>query len=214
MEEARHLATENAKDIIACGFDITKTFIFSDFDYVGGEFYKNIVRIQRCGGDGGWVGGQAPGSARLSPLRHGTPACEKDASRFPPGRVPRAPRRRLAVVLGLPGSRAGVACRGKTGTQPPVPRTTPCRCVTMNQVKGIFGLTSDDYIGKISFPATQVGSGRLHWHPPCGGRRVWNRRGSRPAPHEHAGGGGGGEGERGDWKQGRVVTLQNRVPSV
>lgn len=47
VEEARHLATENAKDIIACGFDITKTFIFSDFDYVGGEFYKNIVRIQR-----------------------------------------------------------------------------------------------------------------------------------------------------------------------
>lgn len=26
----------------------------------------------------------------------------------------------------------------------------------MNQVKGIFGLTTDDYIGKISFPAVQA----------------------------------------------------------
>lgn len=36
VEESRRLARENAKDIIACGFDITRTFIFSDFDYVGG----------------------------------------------------------------------------------------------------------------------------------------------------------------------------------
>ena len=35
MEEARRLARENAKDIIACGFDVTRTFIFADFDYVG-----------------------------------------------------------------------------------------------------------------------------------------------------------------------------------
>lgn len=32
------------------------------------------------------------------------------------------------------------------------------RCVTMNQVRGIFGLGMDDYIGKIAFPAVQVGS--------------------------------------------------------
>ncbi|CAI0397296.1 unnamed protein product [Linum tenue] len=38
VEECQRLARENAKDIIACGFDITKTFIFSDFDYVGGSF--------------------------------------------------------------------------------------------------------------------------------------------------------------------------------
>lgn len=38
---------QNAKDIIACGFDVSKTFIFSDFEYVGGAFYRNIVRIQR-----------------------------------------------------------------------------------------------------------------------------------------------------------------------
>lgn len=36
VEESQRLARENAKDIIACGFDISKTFIFSDFDYVGG----------------------------------------------------------------------------------------------------------------------------------------------------------------------------------
>ncbi len=48
LEESRRLARENAKDIIACGFDVQKTFIFSDFDYVGGAFYRNIVSIQRC----------------------------------------------------------------------------------------------------------------------------------------------------------------------
>lgn len=35
IEESQRLARENAKDIIACGFDISKTFIFSDFSYVG-----------------------------------------------------------------------------------------------------------------------------------------------------------------------------------
>lgn len=34
LEEAHRLAYENAKDIIACGFDINKTFIFSDLDYM------------------------------------------------------------------------------------------------------------------------------------------------------------------------------------
>lgn len=76
LEESRRLARENARDIIACGFDINKTFIFADYDFVGGPFYRNISRIQRC--------------------------------------------------------------------------------VTMNQVRGIFGMTSDDYIGKIAFPATQA----------------------------------------------------------
>eukprot|EP00798_Chlamydomonas_sp_ICE-L_P031871 gene31871-7079_t len=76
IDESRRLARENAKDIIACGFDVNKTFIFSDFEYVGGAFYRNIVRIQRC--------------------------------------------------------------------------------VPMNQVKGIFGFTTEDYIGKIAFPATQA----------------------------------------------------------
>eukprot|EP00878_Enallax_costatus_P005411 GHUV01005681.1.p1 GENE.GHUV01005681.1~~GHUV01005681.1.p1 ORF type:complete len:410 (+),score=109.21 GHUV01005681.1:839-2068(+) len=74
--EARRLARENCKDIIACGFDVNKTFIFSDFEYVGGAFYRTIIDIQRC--------------------------------------------------------------------------------VSMNQVRGIFGLTQDDNIGKIGFPAVQA----------------------------------------------------------
>ena len=36
IEECKRLARENAKDIIACGFDIERTFIFSDFSFVGG----------------------------------------------------------------------------------------------------------------------------------------------------------------------------------
>ncbi|NWS38843.1 SYWC protein, partial [Probosciger aterrimus] len=65
-------------DIIACGFDISKTFIFSDLDYLGTStgFYKNVVKVQKH--------------------------------------------------------------------------------VTFNQVKGIFGFTDSDCIGKISFPAIQA----------------------------------------------------------
>ncbi|KAK7105025.1 tryptophan--tRNA ligase, cytoplasmic-like [Littorina saxatilis] len=46
-EETHRLAYENAKDIIACGFEENKTFIFSDFDYVNGAFYKMVCRIQK-----------------------------------------------------------------------------------------------------------------------------------------------------------------------
>ncbi|XP_046402769.1 tryptophan--tRNA ligase, cytoplasmic [Ischnura elegans] len=78
LEEANRLAYENAKDIIACGFDKEKTFIFSDLDFIGQcpEFYRNMVRIQKC--------------------------------------------------------------------------------VTFNQVKGIFGFGDSDVIGKISFPSIQA----------------------------------------------------------
>lgn len=34
LEETHRLSYENAKDIIACGFDVNKTFIFSDLDYM------------------------------------------------------------------------------------------------------------------------------------------------------------------------------------
>ncbi|XP_037687803.1 tryptophan--tRNA ligase, cytoplasmic [Choloepus didactylus] len=78
LDQAHGYAVENAKDIIACGFDIKKTFIFSDFDYMGMSpgFYRNVVKIQKH--------------------------------------------------------------------------------VTFNQVKGIFGFTDSDCIGKISFPAIQA----------------------------------------------------------
>ncbi|KAL9269131.1 Tryptophan--tRNA ligase, cytoplasmic-like protein [Drosera capensis] len=48
VEESMRLARENAKDIIACGFDISRTFIFSDFKYVGGAFYQNMINVARC----------------------------------------------------------------------------------------------------------------------------------------------------------------------
>lgn len=35
LDDAKRFTRENAKDIIAIGFDINKTFIFSDFDYIG-----------------------------------------------------------------------------------------------------------------------------------------------------------------------------------
>ena len=35
LDEARRLAIENAKDIIAIGFDKDKTFIFNDTEYIG-----------------------------------------------------------------------------------------------------------------------------------------------------------------------------------
>ncbi|XP_048341348.1 tryptophan--tRNA ligase, cytoplasmic [Sphaerodactylus townsendi] len=78
VEKAYQYTIENVKDLIALGFDVNKTFIFSDLDYLGTspEFYKNILRVQKH--------------------------------------------------------------------------------VTFNQVKGIFGFTDSDCIGKISFPAIQA----------------------------------------------------------
>lgn len=46
-EQTLQFAKENAKDIIAFGFDVNKTFIFSDFEYLGGAFYKNVSKISR-----------------------------------------------------------------------------------------------------------------------------------------------------------------------
>lgn len=49
MKEYEVYARENAKDIIAVGFDPERTFIFSDYGYMGGEFYRNITRIAKVG---------------------------------------------------------------------------------------------------------------------------------------------------------------------
>ncbi|KAI0535589.1 tryptophanyl-tRNA synthetase [Xylaria digitata] len=46
-EEYKRFARENAKDIIAVGFNPERTFIFSDFDFMGGEFYRNVVQIAK-----------------------------------------------------------------------------------------------------------------------------------------------------------------------
>ncbi|PAA83952.1 hypothetical protein BOX15_Mlig014398g1 [Macrostomum lignano] len=50
LETARSYTTENAKDIIALGFDPERTFIFSDLDYIGSspEFYRNMCRVQKA----------------------------------------------------------------------------------------------------------------------------------------------------------------------
>ncbi|EEB06481.1 tryptophan-tRNA ligase Wrs1 [Schizosaccharomyces japonicus yFS275] len=48
LEDCRKFARENAKDIIAVGFDPKKTFIFANTDYLGGAFYHTVLRIARC----------------------------------------------------------------------------------------------------------------------------------------------------------------------
>ena len=47
LEKCHELAYSNTKDIIACGFELEKTFIFSDLNYVG-HMYRNICKIQKC----------------------------------------------------------------------------------------------------------------------------------------------------------------------
>jgi len=47
LEQCYQFTRENARDIIAIGFDIRKTFIFSDLDYVG-TMYPNILRIEKA----------------------------------------------------------------------------------------------------------------------------------------------------------------------
>jgi len=46
LEDCHRLAYENVKDIIACGFDMKKTFIFSDLDYIQ-HMYPTILKIQK-----------------------------------------------------------------------------------------------------------------------------------------------------------------------
>jgi tryptophanyl-tRNA synthetase len=48
LDDARRLARENAKDIVACGFDPRRTFIFSDVNYMCTPFYVNTLKIAKC----------------------------------------------------------------------------------------------------------------------------------------------------------------------
>ncbi|XP_038206963.1 tryptophan--tRNA ligase, cytoplasmic [Zerene cesonia] len=50
IEDARQMAFNNAKDIIAVGFDPTNTFVFNDLDFIGQcpAFYQNMLRVQKC----------------------------------------------------------------------------------------------------------------------------------------------------------------------
>lgn len=47
IEDVKKFTLDNAKDIIAVGFDLNKTFLFSDLQYMGGSFYENVVRTAR-----------------------------------------------------------------------------------------------------------------------------------------------------------------------
>ncbi|KAL1406242.1 tryptophan--tRNA ligase [Vanrija albida] len=47
LEKYKEMGQANIADIIACGFKLDKTFIFSDLDYVGKEFYRNIVLMAK-----------------------------------------------------------------------------------------------------------------------------------------------------------------------
>ncbi|KAJ5115143.1 hypothetical protein NUU61_000902 [Penicillium alfredii] len=47
IDDVKRFTKANAKDIMAVGFDPKKTFIFSDFDYIGGAFYENMCRMAK-----------------------------------------------------------------------------------------------------------------------------------------------------------------------
>ncbi|KHN83006.1 Tryptophan--tRNA ligase, cytoplasmic [Toxocara canis] len=45
LDEARKMAHENMKDIIACGFDPEATFMFTNTQYMCPPFFENVLRI-------------------------------------------------------------------------------------------------------------------------------------------------------------------------
>ncbi|KAI1113721.1 tryptophanyl-tRNA synthetase [Nemania sp. NC0429] len=47
VEEVIGYSKDNCKDIIAIGFDPDKTFIFSDYEFMGGAFYRNVTRFSK-----------------------------------------------------------------------------------------------------------------------------------------------------------------------
>jgi len=47
LEQCAVFTRENAKDIIATGFELNKTFIFANTSYFG-SLYPNVLRIERC----------------------------------------------------------------------------------------------------------------------------------------------------------------------
>lgn len=47
FEDTYKFSLQNARDIIACGFDMKKTFIYSDLAYVGGPFLTNVWEFSK-----------------------------------------------------------------------------------------------------------------------------------------------------------------------
>ncbi|CAG9331872.1 unnamed protein product [Blepharisma stoltei] len=46
LEQVKHFSRENIRDIIACGFDLNKTFIFTDTSYIN-FLYPNFLKMQK-----------------------------------------------------------------------------------------------------------------------------------------------------------------------
>ena len=64
-----------------------------------------------------------------------------------------------ALTLPSASSTPPVPTLPSASSTPPLPALPALpgrRCVTMNQVRGIFGFTMEDNIGKIAFPAVQA----------------------------------------------------------
>jgi tryptophanyl-tRNA synthetase len=51
IEEYNRLTYENAKDIIACGFQLEKTYIFSNIKAMNGDMYENVVKLSKVTGN-------------------------------------------------------------------------------------------------------------------------------------------------------------------
>ncbi|CAD6449034.1 51d7e4ec-40ae-41df-b443-966a146d6348 [Sclerotinia trifoliorum] len=47
IDEVRSYSIANCKYIITIGFNSKKNFIFSDYDFMGGAFYRNVTRISK-----------------------------------------------------------------------------------------------------------------------------------------------------------------------
>ncbi|KAF3347887.1 Protein phosphatase 2C-like protein 4 [Verticillium dahliae VDG2] len=47
VEEVKQYTKSNAKDILAIGFSPDRTFLFNDYDYVGGKFYETISKVSK-----------------------------------------------------------------------------------------------------------------------------------------------------------------------
>lgn len=51
LEQTRRFAMQNAMDIIAIGFDVKKTFIFMDTEYISGgsaaAFFANVLEMSK-----------------------------------------------------------------------------------------------------------------------------------------------------------------------
>lgn len=72
INDVKNFARENAKDIIAVGFNPRNTFIFSDLQYMGGAFYETVVRVSRqiTGSTAKAVFGSMTPTVSVSPFLH------------------------------------------------------------------------------------------------------------------------------------------------